>query len=1362
MKKNNNKRPYNIGLDLGTSSVGWAVVDANTFKVIKKTVKKSGKEGKGIQKALWGVRLFDEAESAEKRRLKRSTRRRYDRRRSRLNLLRQEFKEEIDKIDPNFFTKLKESFYNENDEVNKTVKLTKEEKKQIKEYYKKYPTIYHLREKLIKNPEIEDIRLVYLAIHHIIKYRGNFLYENDNFNIENLNIKEKVEEIFESFPNYVESIDVEKIEDIDYSSIEAALLCDSKNDKKVKLKKELSNFLPAKMTTSFVNALLGYKFSLNNMFEVELEKDTKTTFKGSDFEDNIDELTTLIPDEIEFVDLLKELYDMVFVKTLFKDSDTPSISALMVSKYNIHKQNLRLIKRILKNERAEYERFFKTKENYICLYDRYMKNPNTDFDNSKMIKALRESLPKAIAKTTDLKLKKEYEELEKQLEIDEDYIVFPKITDTDNGKYPYQLNKEELIKIIKNQEKYYPFLSNKKNNQYKIVRLLEFRIPYYVGPLHNYNNDYNIENPNMWMVRKKEGEPINPYNFDEIVDISSSAENFITRMISDCTYLLEEPAIPANSILYSKFKVLNELKQISIDNYKLTVEQQNDIYKNLFLKQPGTITEAKFISYLKKSNMFNNYQDLNIKGYSSNKRFANNMQTYIDFFGPNGIFENTNYTEEDAEEIIRLITIFEDKKILESKIKENYNLDINKVLSKKYKGWSRLSRKLLTEIYYQDKQTKNYKNIIELMEENDQNFMQILFDKNYAFQKKIDELNNEKISSELSYDLVKDLVTSPSNKKAIYQALKLIKELVDVMGYEPEGIMIEMARGDEEKKRKDSRKEQLMKIYDSIDKDVDNYYEIYGELKNHEKIDSMKLYLYFLQLGRCLYSGKKINIEDLSDDKTEIDHILPRSLIKDDSLDNLALVLKECNQFKANSFVIPQKYRTPETFKVWDQLYKLNLISSKKLNRLKRERYKDSDIEGFINRQLVETRQISKHVANILNKLYPESKIVYLNANLTSNYRNKNELFKFRQINDYHHAHDAYLAAVIGEYKEKYFKLVNYNDIRELNKEHYENKQFDYFKHGYFINSLENGLQHISEKTGEVFDTSYFNNVVTNTLYRNDIFVTKKTEFGTGEFYNQTIKSKTDNDHDSKKRLQNNLPVNLYGYYEGINKAYTIVVKYKEMDKYVQKMLGIPIQIYYKTRIEEKNNPIIKEFIKNSFNIEGSVEPKIIIDKIPFNALLNWNGSLCYLVGAGDGKVEVCNAMQLHFEKHKLLQWKYTLNRLLNNRCETIHDVKYNIQLGEVIDYLIDKMENKYPIYSNNIIKLKEWFKYKNTEALSLEEKENIIKQSLRLLKANSENANLKFLGQSGRFGRLLNKNISNAKIINQSITGIWENYDEF
>ena len=55
---------YYLGLDVGTNSVGWAVTD-ESYNLLKL---------KG--KSAWGVRLFDEANTAEKRRKDRSNRRR--------------------------------------------------------------------------------------------------------------------------------------------------------------------------------------------------------------------------------------------------------------------------------------------------------------------------------------------------------------------------------------------------------------------------------------------------------------------------------------------------------------------------------------------------------------------------------------------------------------------------------------------------------------------------------------------------------------------------------------------------------------------------------------------------------------------------------------------------------------------------------------------------------------------------------------------------------------------------------------------------------------------------------------------------------------------------------------------------------------------------------------------------------------------------------------------------------------------------------------------------------------------------------------------------------------------------------------
>ena len=83
---------YYLGLDVGTNSVGWAVTDEH-YNLIKAPV-----NGKYKNHDMWGIRLFESAETAETRRTNRSMRRRLDRRRNRIKLLQDIFKEEMAKI----------------------------------------------------------------------------------------------------------------------------------------------------------------------------------------------------------------------------------------------------------------------------------------------------------------------------------------------------------------------------------------------------------------------------------------------------------------------------------------------------------------------------------------------------------------------------------------------------------------------------------------------------------------------------------------------------------------------------------------------------------------------------------------------------------------------------------------------------------------------------------------------------------------------------------------------------------------------------------------------------------------------------------------------------------------------------------------------------------------------------------------------------------------------------------------------------------------------------------------------------------------------------------------------------------------
>ena len=1344
---------YNIGLDIGTTSVGWAVVETDNQKVMRKG-----------NKALWGVRLFEPAETAEKRRMQRSTRRRYDRRRERIKLLQQEFSEEINKVDENFFQKLKESKYVENDKLNKTIVLTKEEKKKLKDYQNKYKTIYHLRDELINNPEKKDIRLVYLAIHHIIKYRGNFLYQNANFNIDNLDIKDKLNELFSILSNNIQELEIPEdyINIIDFDELEADLLKDTKNDVKALLIDNLTELTNKSFATEFGKLMVGNKGNINKLLMLETDNKIEISFSGTDYDDKYEEYQDALGENIEILDILKQIYDCIFLKKIFKGNKNTSISSLMVKSFEQHKKDLNFLKELFRDNRGLYNKIFRTKKD-LCLYEKYITNKIDCDEFRKEISKLLESL--FSAENIKQNLLDEYNlEVKERIE---NGTFLPRITTTDNGKYPYQLNKSELIKIIENQGKYYPFLLNKLNDNktYKIVKLLEFRIPYYVGPLVS-----EKRSENSWLERKINNVKITPYNFDDVVDKEKTAEKFIKRMISHCTYLLDEYALANNSILYSEFKVMNELKQIRVNDRKLELKFQQQILEDFFKKTSGTITERKFKNYLISTGEYSMEGDnFRITGYSADGKFANNMQSYVDFFGENGIFAGTDYDLENAEEIIEWITIFEDKDILEKKVRDNYiklnENQIKKILAKKYSGWGSLSKKLLKTKYYKDKDTELYKSILDLMYETDKNFMQIINDDKYNFQEMIKEFNNNEENKKLNYSIVEELATSPATKRGIYQALKVVEELVDYIGYEPKNISIEMARSEEEKVRKDSRKDYINNLYKGCKDSIENYKKLKHELDSHE-ITSQRLFLYFIQEGKCLYTGTPLNIEDIENQSLyEIDHIIPRSLIKDDSIDNKALVLKECNQDKKASYVLPLKFRNSQQKIWWKHLKDNGLMSAKKFHNLIREKYNEEDINGFINRQLVETRQITKHVANILNNLYKDTNVIYLKADLSHNYREKYDLFKFRDINDYHHAHDAYLAAVLGEYKEKFMKRkINFDMVKELNSkivEMAEGKRRN-LRFGYVINSLDENLNDIvlkisgnlvDNETGEVlFDAHEFNKRVEDTLYRNDILISKKVEFRSGELYNQTKNKKGG----TGVPLKITMPTELYGAYTSLNPAYAVLIKITKKGKETQRLVGFPIYLI------NKSEDIINNYYKRLLNLSNNDSFELGKKHIPFYSIINWDNQICSLVGASD-KVEVCNAIEFNLDKSFMKIHKYTLKKVYDKKY-TKDVVNYEHNLDEIITYIIDKMESKYHLYSNLISDLKDMVNYKNYEIYDIETKENIIRQLFNLLKFNSTNANFKFLSQkySSVFGRKHSKTIEHATIISKSVTGIRESKYEF
>lgn len=154
-----NNNDYYVGFDIGTDSIGMAVTDTS-YQLLKY---------KG--KSMWFVKLFDASMTAEERRVFRSATRRLSRKKERISLLQMLFNSEIAKKDPAFFQRLKESnLYGEDKTVDTPYAVFADKEYTDKNFHCDYPTVFHLRKELILNSKQHDVRLVYLALHHLIKH----------------------------------------------------------------------------------------------------------------------------------------------------------------------------------------------------------------------------------------------------------------------------------------------------------------------------------------------------------------------------------------------------------------------------------------------------------------------------------------------------------------------------------------------------------------------------------------------------------------------------------------------------------------------------------------------------------------------------------------------------------------------------------------------------------------------------------------------------------------------------------------------------------------------------------------------------------------------------------------------------------------------------------------------------------------------------------------------------------------------------------------------------------------------------------------------------------------------------------------
>lgn len=1264
-------KEYSIGLDIGATSVGFSAI---------------GKDYKPIRlkgKTVIGANLFKEGETAAERRSYRTTRRRLKRRKWRLALLEEIFDPYMAEVDPTFFARLKESNLSPKDSQKQFTNSLLFPKRTDSSFYEDFPTIYHLRDHLMKNKGKSDLREIFLAIHHIVKYRGNFLYNMavDDFNTDSIDFSRDFSVVNEAYleldPIKLFQLNKDNIEEVAHNLLDNSI---SNLDKQktiaklffVKSEDKMVDKVNNTIAKQISKAVLGYKFDLASVLKVVTED--KSKWKISFNAENIDEIledliTNLNEQQLEILNILLKLHSQLALNDIVPSGMT--LSESMIQKYSDHKEHLKLLKKYAQSlERGSYRKIMDAYAAYIG------NNSSKKLTQEKFYKVIKRQL-------NDSELASEISELIANNQF------MPKQRTNQNGVIPYQLHLKELNQIIDNQSKYYPWLAELNPNKarrrkakYKISELVAFRIPYYVGPLITEEEQQKTSDADFaWMIRKSEGK-ITPWNFDEKVDRMASANKFIKRMTTKDTYLLGEAVLPAHSLLYERYKVLSELNIIRVNGRKLSVGLKQDIYHDLF-EDHKRVTRKQLVNYLESKGIPTNPI---ISGLSDPAKFNSSLATFNDL---KTVFGSQLNDPNKFEKIIEWITVFEDKKILKEKLCEEKWLSdtqITELVAKQYRGWGRLSMRLLSEL-----KDQNDNSIIDIMWNTSKTFMEIINEPVFAEQ--IKNENQDQLKGEDYESVLADAYTSPQNKKAIRQVIKVVDDIVRAAGKAPKFISIEFAREDQFSRRTQSRLAQLKQIYESTAKELVQNERVRKELGNIKDLDD-RLYLYFTQLGRDMYTGETINIDEISS-RYDIDHILPQAFIKDDSLDNRVLVSRAINNGKSNN--VPLKLFGNKMKPFWNKLKDHHLISKRKYENLVTnpdaiDKYKAN---GFINRQLVETRQVIKLAANILSSRYSNAgtQIIEVKANLNHQMRESFSLYKNREVNDYHHAVDGYLSAFVGQYLynrystlQSYFVYGKYQRFFDQNVK--TNLKFNRFNFLYDLTS-SNQENIVNKSTGEIIGKrSELISQIKRVYSFKYMLISQETYTNSGAMFDQTIYPAKSNK--TLIPIKNGKSTQIYGGYSGNKDAYMSIIRIKGKKEDKFKVVGVPMRALAKLNklvkqnndgyLEELHRVLAEKTAKIKVNRKNGKKKKeylqfdILIPKVNYRQLII-DGQLKYTLGSATYQY---NARQLVLSNNsmKILATDFTKS---NDAIE-----EQNKQLMLVYDEILNRVNQYLPLYDKN------------------------------------------------------------------------------
>lgn len=515
-----------------------------------------------------------------------------------------------------------------------------------------------------------------------------------------------------------------------------------------------------------------------------------------------------------------------------------------------------------------------------------------------------------------------------------------------------------------------------------------------------YRQDYLDEFDRIWETQSKFNNLLTDKLKSEIRDITIFYQRKLKsqkHLISNCEFEPFHKSIPKSSPLFQEFRIWQNINNILLENketkekFELDNEQKDSLFSYLNMKEICSSKEMLNLFGWKESEFEINFTKL--EGNRTRVEFIKAIEKIFDLegYGINwksvpSVFESdlkellahcglsqqlldfdpsisgNEFDKQLYYQIWHLLYSAEDDQVLKKNLIEKLNINPNYASFfmniKLQSDYGSLSARAIRKILPFLKTGSKYDVACSLA--------------GYNHSKSMTKLENDQRELKSQIDLLKkNALRNPVVEKILNQMINLVNAICNSpeMG-RPDEIRIELARelkaNSEQRKTMQSSIDKNTKENEKIKLTLEKEFNISRVTKN----DIIRYKLWQETNHISLYTGKIIEASKLFSKEYDIEHIIPKSRLFDDSFSNKTLCERNLNIEKSNQTAFSYLKETQDESKF--SQYLMRVEDLKKSNSLGYVKYKkllmsnDQIPTDFIERQLRETQYIAKKAKEIL------------------------------------------------------------------------------------------------------------------------------------------------------------------------------------------------------------------------------------------------------------------------------------------------------------------------------------------------------------------------------------------------------------